>query len=101
MRFDEMETIAPHETSRSRRSSERSQLEGTILPGQAIGELQVLTRSPREFTTIAGVDPGAEQMTILAIAARDFDAILDRDPTLAKHLLGILSTRLQSIITTN
>jgi CRP-like cAMP-binding protein len=102
-RFDEMETIAPNETSRDlrtveRRLSERSQLEGTILPGQAIGGLQVLTHSQREFTMIAGIDPGAEQMTILAISARDFDAILDRDPALAKHLLGILSARLQAMM---
>jgi CRP-like cAMP-binding protein len=90
MRFDEMETIAPNETS-----PDRSRQQGKILPGQEIGGLQVLTRSPREFTKIAGVDPGTERMTILAIAARDFDAILDRDPTLTKHLLGILSTRLQ------
>jgi CRP-like cAMP-binding protein len=102
-RFDEMETIAASETSRDlrsgdRRSIARSQSEGTILPGQAIGGLQVLTRSQREFTVIAGVAPGAEQMTILAIAERDFDAILDRDPALAKHLLGILSARLQVIL---
>jgi CRP-like cAMP-binding protein len=93
MRFDEMETIAPNETS-----PDRSRQQGKILPGQEIGGLQVLTRSPREFTKIAGVDSGAERMTILAISARDFDAILDRDPTLAKHLLGILSTRLQVML---
>ncbi len=93
MRFDEMETIAPNETS-----PDRSRQQGKILPGQEIGGLQVLTRSPREFTKIAGVDAGAERMTILAISARDFDAILDRDPTLAKHLLGILSTRLQVML---
>jgi CRP-like cAMP-binding protein len=102
-RFDELETIAPQETSRDLRSSHRrsidgAQLEGTISPGQAIGGLQVLTHSQREFTKIAGVDPGGKQMTILAIAGRDFDAILDRDPTLAKHLLGILSTRLQVML---
>jgi FHA domain len=94
MRFDEMETIAPTELSGDLHSSPRQSID-KILPGQEIGGLQVLTRSPREFTTISGVDPGTERMTILAISARDFDAILDRDPILAKHLLGILSARLQ------
>ncbi len=103
LRFDEMETMAPTEANRNRHSVDRSsidqsQLVGTILPGQTIGGLQVLTRSPREFTMIAGVDLGAKQMSILAIAARDFDAILDHDPTLAKHLVGILSERLQAMV---
>jgi CRP-like cAMP-binding protein len=97
MPFDEMETVAPSETNNNLHPVARPQPEGTILPGQAIGGLQVLNRSKREFTTMAGVDTGAEQMTILAIAGRDFDAILDRDPTLAKHLLGVLSARLQAI----
>jgi CRP-like cAMP-binding protein len=94
IRFDEMETIAPTAPSGDLHSSPRQSI-GAILPGQEIGGLQVLTRSPREFTTIAGVNPGEGRMTILAIAARDFDAILDRDPALAKHLLGILSAQLQ------
>jgi CRP-like cAMP-binding protein len=94
IRFDEMETISPTAPSGELHSSPRQSID-KILPGQQIGGLQVLTRSPREFTTIAGVDSGTERMTILAIAARDFDAILDRDPTLAKHLLGILSARLE------
>jgi CRP-like cAMP-binding protein len=89
-----METISPTAPSGELHSSPRQSID-KILPGQQIGGLQVLTRSPREFTTIAGVDSGTERMTILAIAARDFDAILDRDPTLAKHLLGILSARLE------
>jgi CRP-like cAMP-binding protein len=102
-RFDELETIAPAEHSNDlhspdRRSIDLARLEGTIQPGQAIGGLQVLTRSQCEFTSIAGVDAGMDSMSVLAIVARDFDAILDRDPALAKHLLSLFSERLQAMI---
>jgi CRP-like cAMP-binding protein len=36
-------------------------------------------------------------MSVLAITASDFDAILDREPLLAKHLLGLLSKRLHTM----
>jgi CRP-like cAMP-binding protein len=98
MPFDEMETVAAGETSVDRRSIDPPQLVGTILPGQAIGGLQILTRSKHEFQIVADVNPGADRMTILAIAARDFDAILDRDPALSKHLLSRLSARLQATL---
>jgi CRP-like cAMP-binding protein len=93
--FDEGENILPTENSVEKRSLQQV---STILPGQTIGGLQVLTRSGSEFTILAGVDDGADSMTVIAIAVRDFEAILDRDPLLAKHLLSLLSKRLQFMI---
>jgi CRP-like cAMP-binding protein len=67
----------------------------TVLPSQSIGSLPALTRSNHEFTMVAGVQSDREMMSAIAISGRDFEAILDRDPLLAKNLLGILSKRLQ------
>jgi pSer/pThr/pTyr-binding forkhead associated (FHA) protein len=108
-RFDEIETIAPASSSNLQLGNHRSirqsrgyandlrRQTGTILPGQAIDGLQILTRSNREFTMIAGGDRQADTMSVLAITASDFDAILDREPLLAKHLLGLLSKRLHTM----
>jgi CRP-like cAMP-binding protein len=67
----------------------------TKLPGQSIGGLPTLTHGTHEFTMVAGVHGETELMSAISISRRDFEAILDRDPLLAKHLLGILSKRLQ------
>jgi CRP-like cAMP-binding protein len=99
--FDELETIAPAasgnlQPAQPRPIDPRRQM-GTILPGQAIDDLQLLTASNREFTMIAGGDRQADTIGVLAITASDFDAILDREPLLAKHLLGLLSDRLKLV----
>jgi CRP-like cAMP-binding protein len=99
--FDEMETIAPAasgnlQPAQPRPNDPRRQM-GTIMPGEAIDDLQVLTASNREFTIIAGGERQADRISILAITASDFDAILDREPLLAKHLLGLLSDRLKLV----
>jgi pSer/pThr/pTyr-binding forkhead associated (FHA) protein len=63
----------------------------TILPGQTIGELEVLTHNHYAATLIAA---GVRTRT-LAIKAKDFEDMLSYDPLLARNLLEIVSTRLQ------
>jgi CRP-like cAMP-binding protein len=93
---DEAETILPMENCAQQSSELFGQVE-TKLPGQSIGGLPTLTRSTHELTMVAGVYNDTEMMSAIAISKRDFEAILDRDPLLAKHLLGILSKRLQTM----
>ena len=66
-----------------------------ILPGQIIGELEVLTHS-NYVTTIVAV---ASRTRVLAIKAKDFEGILSYDDSLlAKNLLARVSTRLQQTL---
>ena len=67
------------------------QIVETVVPGQTIGELEVLTHTNRSATVVAtGV-----RTRILAINAKDFETALRQDPLLANNLLVVLSTRLQ------
>jgi hypothetical protein len=63
----------------------------TILPGQAIGELEVLTHSYYVATVVA-VKQGTRA---LAIKAKDFEAALSDNPPLAINVLQVVSHRLQ------
>jgi CRP-like cAMP-binding protein len=105
--FDELATMEPKidapETStdlalHNHELSDRFQQVGTILPGEAIGCLQALANSNHEFTMIADVESGADIMNLIAITANDFATILDSDLQLAKHLVSLLSKKLQTII---
>ncbi len=62
----------------------------TMLPGQTIGELEMLTHSYYTATVVVEVRTRA-----LAIKAQDFEAVLSQDPLLARNLLEIVSIRLQ------
>ncbi len=70
-----------------------SQTENTaILPGQTIGELEVLTHSNYMTTIVAA----SSRTRVLAINAKAFEVILSYDDSvLAKNLLARVSTRLQ------
>ncbi len=101
--FDEVENILPAEDSDDLRSSTHQSIDlfdrvETVLPGQFIGGLQVLTQSNHEFTMIADVDGETDSMQTIEISARDFEAILDRDPLLVKNLLRMLSKQLQAML---
>ncbi|MBR8837841.1 MAG: FHA domain-containing protein [Stigonema ocellatum SAG 48.90 = DSM 106950] len=63
----------------------------TILPGQTIGELEVLTHSEYAATVLVG----RVRTRTLAIKAEDFEAVLLQDPRLARNILELVSTRLQ------
>ncbi|NMG20891.1 FHA domain-containing protein [Brasilonema bromeliae] len=63
----------------------------TILPGQVIGELEVLTHSYYVATVVA-VKQGTRA---LAIKAKDFEAALSHNPPLAINVLQVVSHRLQ------
>ena len=66
-----------------------------ILPGQIIGELEVLTHSNYVTTIVAA----ASRTRVLAIKAKDFEGILSYDDSLlAKNLLARVSTRLQQTL---
>ncbi|MUG95306.1 FHA domain-containing protein [Scytonema sp. UIC 10036] len=63
----------------------------TILPGQTIGELEVLTHS---YYTATVVTEGV-QCRALAVKAKDFEAALSHNPVLAMNVLEMVSARLQ------
>jgi|GEM_PF-120651 len=63
----------------------------TMLPGQTIGELEVLTKSYYAASLVAA----GVRSRILAIKAKDFEVMLSSDPLLARNLLKMVSTRLQ------
>ncbi len=60
--------------------------------GDVLGEMALLAGEPRTNTAI--VDTTAE---LLVLSKRDFDAILEKNPTMGVHLSRILSSRLASI----
>ena len=63
----------------------------TILSGQTIGELEVLTHSNYAATVMAG----GVSTKVLAIGAQDFERMLSTDPLLARNLLEVVTHRLQ------
>ncbi|HEY9844967.1 MAG TPA: FHA domain-containing protein, partial [Candidatus Caenarcaniphilales bacterium] len=70
------------------------QIVGTILPGQTIGELGVLTRSNRSATVVTT----AQKTQILAIDANKLEALLGQDSGLVRDLLLMVSSRLQNTL---
>lgn len=72
----------------------REQIIETVLPGQTIGELGVLTHTNCSATVVA---TGAKTQA-LVIDAKNFETVLRQDPLLAKNLLVMVSTRLQKTL---
>lgn len=60
--------------------------------GDVLGEMALLAGEPR--TNAAVVDSTAE---LLVLTKKDFDALLEKNPTMGVHLSRILSSRLASI----
>lgn len=60
--------------------------------GDVMGEMALLAGEPRTNTAV--VDSTAE---LLVLSKRDFDALLEKNPTMAVHLSRVLSSRLASI----
>jgi NTE family protein len=60
--------------------------------GDVLGEMALLAAEPRSNTAI--VDSTAE---LLVITKREFDTLLEKNPSMAVHLSRILSSRLASI----
>ncbi|MBO3460381.1 FHA domain-containing protein [Aetokthonos hydrillicola Thurmond2011] len=65
----------------------------TILPGETIGELDVLTHSNYSATVAAG-----ERTKSLAISAKDIERMLSSNSLLSRNLLKIVTNRLQQNI---
>jgi CRP-like cAMP-binding protein len=62
----------------------------TLGPGQYFGEMAVLDRQPRSATVRADTD-----MHVLVLGQREFAAVLDEVPTLARKLLATMAGRLR------
>lgn len=69
------------------------QVVASLNPGETIGEMGVLTRQKRSATVVAASD----SCRVLVIQADKFDSVLRQDPEVARNLLVVLSTRLQSM----
>jgi Cyclic nucleotide-binding domain/FHA domain len=72
---------------------ETKQVVGTVNKGETIGEMGVLTRQKRSASVIAA----SNHCRALVIQADKFDAVLRQDPEVARNLLVVLSSRLQSM----
>ena len=66
----------------------------TITQGETVGELGVLTKTPRSATVIATSDP----TWVLVLDAQRLESLLKRSPALAIGLLVIISKRLQKLL---
>lgn len=73
---------------------DREQRVNHILAGETIGELGVLTRQKRSATVIA-----TETSYVLMIKAEDFERVLRQNPELSRHLLLLMSKRMQRMTT--
>jgi Cyclic nucleotide-binding domain/FHA domain len=69
------------------------QVVGTVNKGETVGEMGVLTRQKRSASVFAASD----HCRALIIQADKFDAVLRQDPEVARNLLVVLSSRLQSM----
>lgn len=65
----------------------------TVQAGETIGEMGVLTRQKRSASVVAASD----YCRALVIRSDRFDAVLRQDPEIARNLLVVLSSRLQSM----
>ena len=64
----------------------------TVGAGTCVGELALLDPGPRTATVVAGTD-----MTVLAIGAREFAALLDEVPPIALKVLRSLAARVRDL----
>lgn len=78
------------------RRGNSEQLVGMVNAGETIGEMGVLTRQRRSASVVAASD----YCRVLIIQADTFDAVLYQDPEIARNLLVVLSSRLQSMTST-
>jgi CRP-like cAMP-binding protein len=58
--------------------------------GQHFGELALLDRRPRTATVVSETE-----MTLLVLGQREFNALLDTTPALARKLMSAMATRLR------
>jgi CRP/FNR family transcriptional regulator, cyclic AMP receptor protein len=61
-------------------------------PGACFGELALLDHGPRTATVVAATD-----LKVLVIGAREFAALLDDVPPIARKLLKSLATRIREL----
>lgn len=66
----------------------------TLGAGACVGELALLDHGPRTATVVAGTD-----LKVLVIGAREFAAIVDEVPPIARKLLKALATRIRDLDT--
>ncbi|MBD2157624.1 MULTISPECIES: cyclic nucleotide-binding domain-containing protein [unclassified Leptolyngbya] len=69
------------------------QVLGKINAGETLGEMGVLTRQKRSASVVSASD----YCRALVIQADKFDSVLYQDPEIARNLLVVLSSRLQSM----
>jgi CRP/FNR family transcriptional regulator, cyclic AMP receptor protein len=62
----------------------------TLGPGEYFGELALLDRGPRNATVVAD-----DQMRLLVLGPREFGAVLDEIPGLARKMLTTMAQRLR------
>jgi CRP/FNR family cyclic AMP-dependent transcriptional regulator len=62
----------------------------TMGPGDFFGELAFLDRAPRSATVKAVTD-----MRVMVLGAREFEGVVDQEPTLAKPLLSAMARRIR------
>ena len=72
---------------------ETEQVVGTVNKGETIGEMGVLTRQRRSASVVAA----SSFCRSLVIQADRFDGVLRQDPEVARNLMVVLSSRLQSM----
>ncbi len=65
---------------------------GTVQPGEANGEMSLLTKSPASATVRA-----AEDVELLVLQGPELEALLDRFPELQRNVIGTLSARLARV----
>jgi hypothetical protein len=75
------------------RSDGSTQIINTVGKGETVGELGVLTKTPRSATVIAATHP----TLVLVLDAQRLESLLKRSPALAIGLLAIISKRLQRL----
>ena len=75
---------------------DRSVVINQIKVGESIGEMGILTRQRRSASVIAT----GETNRVLVVTAKSFEALLAKDPELARNLLLIMSGRLQRLTST-
>jgi CRP-like cAMP-binding protein len=78
-----------HGTAEVRRNSNKV---ATVGAGTCVGELALLDHGPRTATVVADTD-----ITVLAIATREFAGILDEVPPIAHKILRSLAARVRDL----
>ncbi len=64
----------------------------TLGPGDPVGELSLLARSPRNASVYAETD-----MSVFVLSAQRFNAVLDEAPGLSRKLLAFLADRVRDL----